>query len=1025
MNITVIIASLYFMTTIICIILGIYLMYININTILNKLGFLFCLSLSCWCLGAALSLIAVSQAEAMVWRRFAAIGVGTFYSFLLHYLIILTENEQLLKKWWQKYVVYIPSVISVYLFAISKEVTTQVYHFISTSVGWIIESDFNMWVFSFDLYMTGYMLVGLYLVYKWKQNSKEAYKKKQANLIFISYLIAFIAAILAEVLYNFQFDLYFHQLAPLILILPVFSVCYSIKNYEFMKAKLEDDNIIFMEQFSTKITKHLSTAFCLGGILYIICQYMHYINADFIKVIGFSIVLFLFGLSVYIIHAYIGKKELKIIFYSVLLSLAIPIITLQFMDSAAITVWAFPFIIIIASLLFNNSTILTMVSASMIITQLYMWIKASNNTAYVDASDYFARIGLMGMGIGLIYYINKIYLLRLSQLSEKIKTQDLLFLISSRVINVNYSNMKEKMDEVLSLLCKYVQADRAHIYFNTLDTVEEEKRFCWCNEICKYDDSFLQSIRMDQFVWLREQVKETGAVQIPDVTQLPPEASSEKEYLMNQNVRSMLALPLTSHEQKIGFLRIDYVLNHKEFDEAFIKILMTIGNILGEAYIKNCSELKMQQMAFYDQLTNIPNRQLFGQRINQVIAAADQSGELFGIIFLDLDSFKIVNDTLGHHYGDEILIMIADRITKCIRKTDTVCRFGGDEFLIMLNNIMSKQDIEIVASKIIKRLEEPLFIDDQEFFITASVGISIFPTDGVDNDTLIKNADIAMYKAKSSGKNQFVFCSEEMKEEIEQTMIITNNLYHALERSELAIVYQPQISIETGQIIALEALARWYHPELGLISPAIFIPIAEHTSLINKIGEWILKEACRQVRIWHNKGLLPIRVAVNVSVNQLLNSNFVNKVMKILKETGLNPQYLELEITESIAIQESDYIINVLSQLKALGVSLAIDDFGTEYSSLNRIKMLPVDRLKIDMHFVSGILTNDKDKVIVDVIIKLAKDLKLKVIAEGVETKEQLNYLIEKKCDEVQGYYFYKPLSTKDMEEVLQNSNIY
>jgi EAL domain-containing protein (putative c-di-GMP-specific phosphodiesterase class I) len=286
---------------------------------------------------------------------------------------------------------------------------------------------------------------------------------------------------------------------------------------------------------------------------------------------------------------------------------------------------------------------------------------------------------------------------------------------------------------------------------------------------------------------------------------------------------------------------------------------------------------------------------------------------------------------------------------------------------------------------------------------------------------LIKNADLAMYTAKCNGKNQFVFCSEKMEEDMQRTMIITQNLYHALENQEIYLVYQPQVSLTDEKVIAVEALARWNNPALGLISPQVFIPIAEHNGLINDIGEWILREACKQCKLWQDIGLAPVRIAVYVSVKQLINPEFVNTVMEVLEETELEPQYLELELTENIAIQESDYIISALSKLKVLGVSLAIDDFGMEYSSLSRIKLLPIDRLKIDMHFISGIQKSEKDRAIVDVIIRLAKDLKISVIAEGVEKEEQLQYLKSKLCDEVQGYYFYKPLSKEEIQRLLRD----
>lgn len=1018
----IVLIGLFYITAFVCILIGIYLLYSNINMLLNKLAFLFCSSLSCWCIGTVHSLMASNYADSMIWRRFAGIGIGTFFGFLLHYLIILTEKEKLIKIRLVKFAIYLPTLFTVYFFVISDKVTHQLYQLQRTSIGWISMTDFNIWIAIYDIYMNSFLLMGLYFVYQWKVNTNDKNKKKQANLILLSIFISFIVSLFTEVLDKLHINSYFHEFTPIILLFPMINVCYVIKKYKFMKESNENDNLIFMEQFRTKITRYLSGVFYVGGVIYFISEYINDDNMNFSKVILFSLLLILFGFTIYIVQKYLKNRELKIILYSLLLSVTIPVITLHFIQYASITVWAFPFIIIITALLFNNSTVLTMISTSVIVTQLYIYLKDSNCTVIVETSDYFVRIGLLGMAICLTYYINKVYLLRLTQLSDQIRTQDLLFLISSRIINVNHNNLNEKMEEVLGLLCVHLNADRAHIYFEIQqESIEHTDYFCWCNEMNKLDNKILGDMSINESAWWKSQVNETGIVQIPNVSLLPEEATSEKEFLQKQNIKSLVAVPLNNNGKKIGFIRIDFVSNLKQWDDEFIKLLMTVGNILGESNVKASSEKKMQQMTYYDQLTNIPNRQLFGECINQAISIAGGNGDLFGIIFLDLDSFKIVNDSMGHHYGDKVLVMIAARLEKCLRKTDIVCRFGGDEFLIMLNGITSNKDIETVVTKIIKQFEEPLFVEGKEFYITASIGISIFPIDGIDKETLIKNADIAMNEAKNNGKNQFVFCSREMKEEIYQTMVLTNYLYHAQERCELEIVYQPQIGIESGKVIGAEALARWNHPELGYISPAIFIPIAEHTGLINSIGEWILTEACKQTKIWQEKGLPPVRMAVNVSVKQLLKPNFIDRVIEILEETDLEPRYLELEITENIAMQESNYIFDALYRLKAIGVSLAIDDFGIEYSSLNRVKMLPVDRLKIDMHFIRGILNNDKDKVIVDVIIKLAKDLHIKVIAEGVEEEEQLEFLRQRMCDEVQGYYFYKPMQKEDVEEVLSN----
>ena len=314
--------------------------------------------------------------------------------------------------------------------------------------------------------------------------------------------------------------------------------------------------------------------------------------------------------------------------------------------------------------------------------------------------------------------------------------------------------------------------------------------------------------------------------------------------------------------------------------------------------------------------------------------------------------------------------------------------------------------------------EYPFNVDGQELYMTGSAGVAVYPFDGADAETLTKNADIAMYMAKSRGKNQYALCTTDMKEEVKQNIKLSNYLYRVQERGELIIYYQPQIKLNTGKIIGLEALLRWNHPEMGMILPNTFIHLAEMNGTINSIGEWVLKTAIRQNKLWQDNGYPHLRMAVNLSVIQFNNPRFVNSVEHILQETGMKPEYLELEITESIATKEAGNIVDILNQLKQLGVSISIDDFGTEYSSLNRLKELPIDRIKIDMQFVQGIEGNEKDQAITKVIINLAKGLGLEVVAEGVETAPQLEFLNQRMCDEVQGYYYYKPMPAEEIEKL-------
>lgn len=392
-------------------------------------------------------------------------------------------------------------------------------------------------------------------------------------------------------------------------------------------------------------------------------------------------------------------------------------------------------------------------------------------------------------------------------------------------------------------------------------------------------------------------------------------------------------------------------------------------------------------------------------------------------MFIDLDNFKSINDTMGHSSGDYILKEVAKTFEKNLRQEDTVARFAGDEFIFLFSDINDINDIKKLAKNTMDTFLTPFTINDQEVFITGSGGIAIYPQDGTNAEALIKNADTAMHRAKSLGKNQYSVCTFEMKDEVIKNMRLSNDLYRAIERDELVVYYQPQVDLNTGKISGFEALVRWMHPKLGMLPPSVFIPLAEKNNLINDIGEWVLRTASRQNKIWQEKGYGHLSMAVNLSAVQFINPNLASNVEDILAETGLDPKYLELEITESIAIRGTNNAIGTLNELRRSGISIAIDDFGTEYSSLSRLKSLPIDRLKIDMQFIQGIDHDEKDQAITMVIINLAKNLGLNVLAEGVETEPQLTFLYKKMCDYVQGYYYYKPMPADQIEDILKSLN--
>ncbi|ANC79464.1 diguanylate cyclase [Fictibacillus phosphorivorans] len=446
------------------------------------------------------------------------------------------------------------------------------------------------------------------------------------------------------------------------------------------------------------------------------------------------------------------------------------------------------------------------------------------------------------------------------------------------------------------------------------------------------------------------------------------------------------------------------------------------SSIIRDITERKRNEKKINQMVYRDPLTGLPNRLLLNDRLTQALELADENKQTIGIMFIDLDRFKYINDTLGHAVGDQLLIEIAKRIQACVGKNDTVCRQGGDEFIVLIPNTTA-DEVSKIAQQIVDLFSSSVMVNEQELFVTPSIGIAMYPGDGRDIETLIKNADTAMYRVKEQGKNNFQFYTPEMNEAVTKKMKLEIGLRKALERDEFKIVYQPQIDVETGDIIGVEALLRWHHPEWGTISPAEFIPIAEETGLILQIGEWVLHGACRQNKAWQDAGYTPLRMAVNISSRQFQQSDLVERVSRILNETELAPQYLELELTESI-IQDSKYAVAKMQLLKEMGIHLSIDDFGTGYSSLSYLKTFPIHTLKIDQSFTRNIYADSKDASLVETIIAMAHNLDLKVIAEGVETEEQLQFLQQKQCNEAQGYYFSRPISAEELAVILQERSV-
>jgi diguanylate cyclase (GGDEF)-like protein/PAS domain S-box-containing protein len=511
------------------------------------------------------------------------------------------------------------------------------------------------------------------------------------------------------------------------------------------------------------------------------------------------------------------------------------------------------------------------------------------------------------------------------------------------------------------------------------------------------------------------------AVIVSDITTDP--LWEDYRDLVPLGLRSCWSTPIMSHHGAVLGTFAMYSREVREPDQIEIQLVDMATRIAGIAIERQLAEERINHMAHHDALTGLPNRVLLMDRLDQAILAAQRNERSVTVAFIDLDNFKVINDSLGHGCGDELLKIMADRMLRCVRGSDTVVRLGGDEFVILLTNQSAAvgRSAEMIA-KLQTRITEPVSIDGHLLQVTCSMGLAAYPKDGADASTLLMNADAAMYRAKELGRNNYQFCTAWLSTKNQEKLALQEGLRNALAREEFVLVYQPQVDLTTKRIFAAEALIRWQHPHLGLVSPAKFIPVAEETGLIAPIGDWVLKAACRQNKIWQDNGARPISVSVNVSARQFMDRHWVSRVAQVLRESGLPAKYLELELTESLIMRDVKQAIATMRDLRAMDVQLSIDDFGTGYSSLNALKTFPVARLKLDSSFVRDIPHHSDDNAIAIAVISLGHQLGLKVIAEGVETAEQLQFLTDNGCDEFQGYHFSRPVPPAEIEALLRKA---
>jgi len=583
--------------------------------------------------------------------------------------------------------------------------------------------------------------------------------------------------------------------------------------------------------------------------------------------------------------------------------------------------------------------------------------------------------------------------------------------------------LSEAIPRILQTICETLNWDCGARW-----SMDERKKAICCVETwsvpAKAVTQFISEVRKLTFqpsnTGLVRQVWVSGTPHwIPDVSHA--DSFERAELAAKAGLHGAFAFPILAGNVTLAVLEF-FSSEIRSPDPSLLQMVRVIGSQIGQFMARKQAEENLLYVATHDTLTGLPNRYMFNQRFAHALQTAQRHRRTMALLFLDLDHFKFINDTLGHPYGDRLLQEVAGRLRLCLRESDTIARFGGDEFVALIEDFGAPGDVVSVAQKILHALRWPFMLEGETSHMTASIGISLYPNDGADLANLLKNADIATYRAKEQGKNTYLFYSEEMNDHLSARIAKETRLQGALERNEFILHYEPKVEINSGRITGMEALIRWQHPELGLLPPVEFIGHAEHSGLIVPIGDWVLRTACVQNQTFLGRAPTPLTVSVNLSARQFEDKHLMREIERALAESALKPNCLELELTESMVMRDIQSSKKILDGIKSMGIRLAIDDFGTGYSSLKSIKQFPFDCIKIDRSFIQDIPHDPDDVALTQLIIALAHTLKLKVIAEGVETQEQLDFLTEQGCHEFQGYFFRRPQAAEDFSRLLRDN---
>lgn len=1004
---------------------------INANTSskINRM-FLFLASLlSIWSFSYSISNSVPTAEVSAFWRTFSAFGWGVFSSCLLHFVLVLTNTKCRFGRRAMLVLLYLPSAVNVILFGPFGLLVDKHYIMVPSDFGWINMAPLHAGAVFLNLYYVVYSLVTLVILFSWWAKFKpRSPEKKAASLFLISivslYAIEFFADMLPEVIGMSTFP----KIVVITLLFPTIMLVFVLNKFGLLvEGERRAYSILEIRDELTGDRKRLfqtaTIIFFIGSATSFLVGYFG-MGRDLNSELAIAGTILFLGIFLRFVPNITKNHRVQNTIFLITCSVAMLYFMTRDIDTGGVTIWAIYVLFLLFMVILDSrahSKVFIVIATA---TQIIFWLKRPSISVTIDIHEYVTRIFIIWISYFVVRYLTAEYASRVKEYKTFAKEQEILERISSSFITIDRKNISEKIDEMFEMALGTLDFDHAYIVVFDADYTEATIYNTCVNYIAGDSFPYKPGMKLDEsdLSALRPMISRDSPTICEDIAGYIVEGSEDQSsFFLSRGIMSFFVMPIKSDDMMNGMLVVEY---RDRMDEGLAErrlyFLRIIANVLGDAKKKIIYEERLYNFAYFDESTKLPNRNMLKSYLDETISGRTSS-EKAAVLDIELENLKIIYDNFGHDIGERIVVKLAEILGDMLQETCYIARPSEDRFVVVMSDVQNRKQVEDYARDLLSSFSRPISTETEveELFVVVSIGIAMYPDDGRDADILLKNANLAGYELKNSSE-ELLFYTERLGHNIEENTLFTNRLFKALENEEFFLEYQPQLSCEVRKTVGVEALLRWNFNGSERISPGRFIPILEQTGLIYEVGVWVLEQSLRDHKRLLEKGFGPLRFAINVSLVQLTKGEFVPDFERIIRESGVDPKYIEFEITESTFSENILDTIAKLYRIREFGSSIAIDDFGSGYSSLNRLSKIPFDRIKIDKELVNYIGLEKTRSSIAEITILLAKTFDAGITAEGVETRQQVEFLRKAACDEIQGNFFSKPLSVDELEEFLE-----